>query len=147
MPDFHARPSEVRQAERKWGITDGTYTRRSVRHGEKLHETLATREELTFAEDFGGHLRLPVDEKRLDYDRFVSEGVEGLSRGKDFDSDNVARMTPRALGAKLLEVPELRTELLEAGRDLQLLDEEYGTDVTCLVPDPSRRDSQWAMAR
>ena len=124
-----------------------SYESIGVRHGEKLHETLATREELTFAEDFGGHLRLPVDEKRLDYDRFVSEGVEGLSRGKDFDSDNVARMTPRALGAKLLEVPELRTELLEAGRDLQLLDEEYGTDVTCLVPDPSRRDSQWAMAR
>jgi UDP-glucose 4-epimerase len=118
-----------------------------VRHGEKMHETLATREELAFAEDFGDHLRLPVEEKRLDYNHFVSEGVEGLNRGVDFDSDNVERMTLESLCAKLLEVPELRQELSVSGRDVEALDDKYGTDTACLVLDPSRRDSKWALSR
>lgn len=114
-----------------------------VRHGEKLHETLATREELAFAEDFGGHLRLPVEESRLDYQHFVDEGVAGLDRDCDFDSDLVERMTLRQLGAKLLEVPELRNDLRDADCDISLLDAEYGTDAAALEADPSRKEAKW----
>lgn len=109
-----------------------------VRHGEKLHETLATREELAMAEDMGEHLRLPVDARGLNYDTFVDHGVKGLNLDQDFDSDNVQRMTRDELAAKLLEVPELRDDLRNDGRDLDELDERFGVDATGLVADASR---------
>lgn len=110
-----------------------------VRHGEKLHETLATREELATAYDLGEHLRLPVDSRGLNYEDFVDHGVKGLDIDQDFDSDLVERMTTDALAKKLLEVPELRGDLEDAGRDLDALDEKFGVDSSGLVPDPSRR--------
>ncbi|AZA08238.1 polysaccharide biosynthesis protein [Corynebacterium pseudopelargi] len=114
-----------------------------VRHGEKLHETLATREELAFAEDLGTHLRLPVDNRGLNYEHFADRGVAGLETDQDFDSDLVERMTREQLAAKLLEVPELRGDLLSAGRDLAALDARFGVDASGLVGDPSREKGNW----
>jgi UDP-N-acetylglucosamine 4,6-dehydratase len=96
-----------------------------IRHGEKLHETLATREELAIAFDHGKYLRLPVDARELQYDTYVDRGMNAVQKSQDFDSDNVTRMTPEELSSKLLDVPEVCRALVEFGRDVDALREEF----------------------
>ncbi len=77
-----------------------------TRHGEKLYETLLTREELARAEDLGAYYRIPADARDLNYDQYYTEGEERVSREQDYNSHNT----------RLLEVDEL-VRLL-AGQDV-----------------------------
>jgi UDP-glucose 4-epimerase len=63
-----------------------------TRHGEKLYETLLTREEMTIAEEFGGYYRVMADNRDLNYAAFFSEGREDVSLKDDYNSHNTARL-------------------------------------------------------
>ncbi|MBN2709967.1 MAG: polysaccharide biosynthesis protein [Calditrichaceae bacterium] len=60
-----------------------------TRHGEKLYESLLTREELAVAEDLGGYYRVPADNRDLNYAAYFSEGREEVSFKEDYNSHNV----------------------------------------------------------
>lgn len=89
-----------------------------VRHGEKLHETLASREELARAEDFGDSFRVQVDDRDLNYARYVSEGDPATAEGEDFTSANATQLAVPEIMELLLTLPEVRAEL--AARDLAI---------------------------
>ncbi|MEQ4302987.1 polysaccharide biosynthesis protein [Plantactinospora sp. B6F1] len=82
-----------------------------VRHGEKLDETLASREELSRAEDFGDFLRVPVDDRDLNYARYVSEGDPTAPSGVDFNSANATQLSVPQIMELLRTLPEVRAEL------------------------------------
>lgn len=60
-----------------------------TRHGEKLYETLLTREEMTVAVDHGNYFRVPADNRDLNYRKYFSEGQERISVEHDYNSHNV----------------------------------------------------------
>ena len=59
-----------------------------TRHGEKLYETLLTREEMAVAEDLGGYFRVPADNRDLNYSRYFSEGRAEVTLKADYNSHN-----------------------------------------------------------
>jgi UDP-glucose 4-epimerase len=63
-----------------------------TRHGEKLYETLLSREEMTIAEDQGLYYRVPPDNRDLNYSIFVDKGDKQISRHEDFNSHNTRRL-------------------------------------------------------
>ncbi len=62
-----------------------------TRHGEKLYETLCTREEMIKAEDMGDFYRIPADNRDLNYAKYFSEGSEVLPEIEDYNSHNTQR--------------------------------------------------------
>ena len=60
-----------------------------TRHGEKLYETLLTREEMAVAEDLGDYFRVPADNRDLNYGKFFTEGQTQVSEVQDYNSHNV----------------------------------------------------------
>jgi UDP-glucose 4-epimerase len=62
-----------------------------TRHGEKLYETLCTREEMVKAEDMGEFYRIPADNRNLNYAKYFSEGEQDISLIKDYNSHNTVQ--------------------------------------------------------
>lgn len=86
-----------------------------TRHAEKVSEALATREELSRAEDRGDYFRIAADSRDLNYDLFLNEGNVEQSEYEDYDSHNVERMDVLEVEQLLLTIPEIRRDLHEAG--------------------------------
>ena len=63
-----------------------------TRHGEKLYETLCTREEMLKAEDMGDFYRIPADNRDLNYAKFFNEGGGEISKIEDYNSHNTNRL-------------------------------------------------------
>jgi len=63
-----------------------------TRHGEKLYETLLSREEMATAEDLGSYFRLPPDLRDLNYGKYVEEGEQQISRSEDYNSHNAEQL-------------------------------------------------------
>jgi UDP-glucose 4-epimerase len=63
-----------------------------TRHGEKLYETLLTREERARATDLGGYFRVPADTRDLNYEKYFSEGESAVSTLEDYNSHNTPRL-------------------------------------------------------
>jgi UDP-glucose 4-epimerase len=63
-----------------------------TRHGEKLYETLCTREEMVKAEDMGDFYRVPADNRDLNYSIYFSEGEKNLAKIEDYHSHNTERL-------------------------------------------------------
>ncbi|NBE84204.1 SDR family NAD(P)-dependent oxidoreductase [Micromonospora rubida] len=82
-----------------------------VRHSEKWHETLASREELAQADDFGEFFRVPIDGRDLNYALYVSEGELGEVPREDFNSANAPRLGVPEIMELLRGLPEIRAEL------------------------------------
>ena len=82
-----------------------------TRHGEKLYETLLTKEEYLVAEDLGGFFRVPADTRDLNYDKYFAEGEEELSGNKEYNSHNTKRLTVEEVKEKLLELDYVQDEL------------------------------------
>jgi UDP-N-acetylglucosamine 4,6-dehydratase len=82
-----------------------------VRHGEKLYEALASREELRRSEDMGDYYRIGMDGRDLNYDKFFSEGDVEEASTEDYTSDNTERLTVEGVQELLLGLPEIRREL------------------------------------
>lgn len=87
-----------------------------MRHGEKIYETLATREELAKAEDMGDYYRVPMDDRDLNYGKYFTEGDTRESSIDDYTSHNTERLDIAGVEHLLLSLPEIRTELERAGR-------------------------------
>ena len=79
-----------------------------TRHGEKLYETLCTREEMQKAEDMGEFYRIPSDNRDLNYDRYFSEGLEDISIIEDYNSHNTERLGIEATKKLLLKLQIVR---------------------------------------
>ncbi|MDD3722480.1 MAG: polysaccharide biosynthesis protein [Lutibacter sp.] len=82
-----------------------------TRHGEKLYETLCTREEMVKAEDMGEFYRVPADNRDLNYARYFSEGIEDVSAIEDYHSHNTIRLGVEGTKALLLKLPLIRKEV------------------------------------
>lgn len=78
------------------------------RHGEKLHETLLSREELQKADDQGEYYRVPLDARSLEYELFYEEGEERVATLDDYTSENTERMDLEQTKSMLMELPEMR---------------------------------------
>ena len=76
-----------------------------------MHETLATKEELVRSEDMGDFLRLSMDTRGLNYEKYLTEGEQKLVQLKDYDSVNSKRMTVKEIEALLLTQPEIISAL------------------------------------
>src|SRR5699024_2937141 len=82
-----------------------------TRHGEKLYETLLTREEHLVAEDKGDFYRVPADTRDLNYEKFFDEGDKELSTQDEYNSHNTTRLTVDEIKEKLMELDYVREEL------------------------------------
>lgn len=82
-----------------------------TRHGEKLYETLLTKEEYLVAEDLDGFFRVPADTRDLNYDKYFEDGEEELSTDKEYNSHNTKRLTVEEVKEKLLELDYVQNEL------------------------------------
>lgn len=82
-----------------------------TRHGEKLYETLVTREEMAKSEDMGNYFRIPADNRDLNYDKYFSEGEEEISVIDDYHSHNTARLDVEGMKNLLMKLDLINTEI------------------------------------
>lgn len=82
-----------------------------TRHGEKLYETLLTKEEYVSAKDMGGYFKVPADKRDLYYDKYFVEGIENLKCAEDYNSHNTERLNVEQIKEILLKLPYIQTEL------------------------------------
>jgi len=85
-----------------------------MRHGEKIFETLATREEMRSAEDMGDYLRLRMDTRDLNYAKYFTEGDRKEAAEDDYTSHNTQRLSVAQTEKLLRTLPEIRAALRES---------------------------------
>ena len=86
-----------------------------TRHGEKLYETLVTREEMVRAIDMGDYYRIPCDTRDLNYDKYFTKGNEEISKVEDYHSHNTYRLDVESMKELLLKLRFVREDMgLEA---------------------------------
>ena len=78
------------------------------RHGEKLHETLLSREEMVKADDHGDYYRVPVDARSMQYEQYFEEGSTGVAELGDYTSENTDRLDVASTKAMLMTLPEMQ---------------------------------------
>jgi UDP-glucose 4-epimerase len=79
-----------------------------TRHGEKLYESLVSREEMARAEDLGGYFRIPADSRDLNYDKYFVEGETRISTLDDYTSHNTVRLDVEGVKQVLLKLDVVR---------------------------------------
>lgn len=79
-----------------------------TRHGEKLYETLLTREEMAHAYDLGGYYQVPPDNRDLNYGKFVEKGEKVISSSDDYHSHNTERLDVEGMKNLLLKLEFIR---------------------------------------
>ena len=99
-----------------YGKIDSKYLATEVkvigtRHGEKLYETLVTREEMVRAVDMGDYYRIPCDTRDLNYDKYFTKGNEELSKVEDYHSHNTRRLDVEGMKELLLKLRFIREDL------------------------------------
>lgn len=82
-----------------------------TRHGEKLYETLLTKEENVVAKDMGDFYRVPADKRDLNYDKYFVNGDQKLSSEEEYNSHNTQRLNIEQIKSKLLELDYVREQL------------------------------------
>ncbi|BDG37656.1 nucleoside-diphosphate sugar epimerase/dehydratase [Saccharococcus caldoxylosilyticus] len=82
-----------------------------TRHGEKLYETLLTREEMAQAEDLGDYYRIPADTRDLNYDKYFTDGKYEISESLDYNSHNTERLDVPKIKELLLKQEYVQKEL------------------------------------
>lgn len=82
-----------------------------TRHGEKLYETLVTREEMVRAVDMGDYFRIPCDTRDLNYDKYFTTGNEEVSKVEDYNSHNTRRLTVEGMKELLLKLRFIREDM------------------------------------
>jgi UDP-N-acetylglucosamine 4,6-dehydratase/5-epimerase len=122
---FHAAPGDLfvrkapactvetlaRAVASLWGDDDPEIRVIGSRHGEKLHETLLSREEMVKAEDQGGYFRVPLDARSLQYELYFDEGETRTASLQDYTSQNTDRLSVEETKDLLLTIPELAAQL------------------------------------
>lgn len=82
-----------------------------TRHGEKLYETLVTREEMAKSEDMGNYYRIPCDARDLNYDKYFVEGEEKVALIEDYHSHNTLRLDIDGMQQLLLKLEMIQEDL------------------------------------
>jgi UDP-N-acetylglucosamine 4,6-dehydratase len=88
-----------------FGLPDHPIRVIGTRHGEKLHESLLSREERAIADDLGDYFRVPPDGRDLNYEKFVDEGEARLGHGEEYNSHNTERLDVDGMKTLLLKLP------------------------------------------
>lgn len=102
---------ELAQAIKELFHADNEIKVIGTRHGEKLYETLLTREENVVAHDMGGFYRIPADKRDLNYDKYFVEGDQKLSSEEEYNSHNTERLNIEQIKEKLLRLSKIQQEL------------------------------------
>ena len=97
MCEIFGRPANIREI--------------GTRHGEKLYESLLTREESARAEDLGGFCRVPLDSRDLNYGKYTNSGQETVSEAVDYTSHNTRRLNRDELKEMLLRLDYVKRSL------------------------------------
>jgi len=82
-----------------------------TRHGEKMHETLLTREEHALAEDMGNFFRVPADTRDLNYNKYFVEGDKRFTTEQEYGSGNTERLGVKEIKEKLLGLDYIKNEI------------------------------------
>ena len=82
-----------------------------TRHGEKLYETLVTREEMAKAIDMGNYFRIPCDNRDLNYDKYFTDGDKEVSKIEDYHSHNTARLDVEGMKEQLMRLRFVQEDL------------------------------------
>lgn len=117
----HARPGDIfvqkapattvgdlAQALRELLRSDSQITVIGTRHGEKLYESLVSREEMARAQDLGRYYRIPADARDLNYDKYFIEGETAISQFDDYTSHNTQRLNLEQVKTLLLQLDLVR---------------------------------------
>ena len=86
-----------------------------TRHGEKLYETLVTREEMARSVDMDNYFRIPCDTRDLNYDKFFVEGSEDVAKIEDYHSHNTRRLDVAGMKQLLLKLNFIREDMEKLG--------------------------------
>jgi UDP-glucose 4-epimerase len=86
-----------------------------TRHGEKLYETLLTKEEMVKAVDMGDYYRIPADTRDLNYGKFFENGEEVVTQAHEYHSHNTEQLNENTLKDMLLGLHEIKDDLKEFG--------------------------------
>ena len=83
-----------------------------TRHGEKLYESLVSREEMAKAQDLGDYYQIPTDNRDLNYGKYFTEGDENIGRTEEYTSHNTRRLNVEGTKALLLKLGFIRKDVL-----------------------------------
>jgi len=86
-----------------------------TRHGEKLYETLLTKEEMVKAVDMGEYYRIPADTRDLNYSKFFEDGEEVVTQAHEYHSHNTHRLNEEEMKEMLMDLLEIQDDLKEFG--------------------------------
>ena len=95
------------------GVPNHSVKTIGTRHGEKLYETLLTKEEMVKAIDMGNYFRIPADTRNLNYNQFFEEGEEVITEAHEYHSHNTHRLNEAELTELLLNLREIQDDLKE----------------------------------
>jgi len=84
-----------------------------TRHGEKLYETLLTKEEMLVSKDLGKYYKIPADTRDLNYDKYFVEGDTRIQEQKDYNSHNSAQLNINEIIEKLKSIKYVQEKLDE----------------------------------
>ena len=82
-----------------------------IRHGEKMYETLVTKEEMMKAEDLGNYFRVIADNRDLNYERYFSKGIEDNKKMEEYNSDTTEQLDVNSMKKLLMELPGIQLDL------------------------------------
>ncbi len=84
-----------------------------IRHGEKMYETLLTKEECAKAEDLGNFYRVPADNRGLNYDKYFSDGNKKAVTIEEFNSNNTRRLSKKEIKETMMKLSYIQERLAE----------------------------------
>ena len=106
----------ARATAKVMGVENPAIAQIGIRHGEKMYETLLSREEMAKATDQGNYFKVPLDARSLQYSIYVDEGVSEVKKSQDFDSTNTEQMTVNQTAELIASLPEMKKLLGELDR-------------------------------
>ena len=82
-----------------------------IRHGEKMYETLVTKEEMMKAEDLGNYFRISADNRDLNYEKYFSKGIDDNKQMDEYNSDTTEQLDVNSMKKLLFELPQIQLDL------------------------------------
>lgn len=102
---------DLAQAIKELNKADNEIKIIGTRHGEKLYETLCTREEMLHAEDMGEFYRIPADNRDLNYNKYFSQGEGHISEIEDYNSHNTLRLDIDGVKKLISKLPIVQEQI------------------------------------
>jgi UDP-N-acetylglucosamine 4,6-dehydratase len=103
--------ADLAQALKELFVSDSPIKTIGTRHGEKLYESLISREEMAHAQDMGNYYRIPADNRDLNYAKYFSRGDQDISLFNDYTSHNTQRLSIEQIKQLLLKLDFIKEEL------------------------------------